>query len=268
MRRFRIESCASALLLAVACILTGPATAPAAPRMAALDYVALGDSYSAGVGAGSYLSSGADCMRSSRSYPALWATAHATSFSFVACNGAHTDDVMSKQLSSLSRRTNLVSITVGGSDAGYAKVMATCALSGTTACLSAVTGARSYIDGTLPGDLDRLYSAIRTRAPAAHVVVLGYPHFYQRPGTCTGGLHDTERAALNSAIDRLNEVIAARATGNGFTFADARTVFTGHEICSASPWLRSIDWLDLTESYHPTSTGQSLGYLPLLAGAV
>jgi lysophospholipase L1-like esterase len=265
MRRFR--SCASALLLAAACILAGPATAPAASRAAALDYVALGDSYSAGVGAGNYLTSGADCLRSSRSYPALWAATHASSFSFTACNGAKTGDVLANQLGPLSARTSLVSLTVGGSDAGYAKVMATCVLPGTTACLSAIASARSYIDGTLPGNLDRLYSAIRSKAPAAHVVVLGYPHFYQLLGTCSGGLQDTERAALNAAIDRLNSVIAAGAAGHGFTFADARTIFTGHEICSTDPWLRSVDWFDLTESYHPTASGQSLGYLPLLSGA-
>ncbi|MHA6759089.1 hypothetical protein [Streptacidiphilus sp. PAMC 29251] len=32
-------------------------------------YAALGDSYSSGVGAGSYLSSGGDCDRSTKSYP-------------------------------------------------------------------------------------------------------------------------------------------------------------------------------------------------------
>src|SRR5512147_512381 len=179
MRRFRTQSCASALVLAAACVLAGPATAPAASKAAAMDYVALGDSYSAGVGAGSYLTSGADCLRSSRAYPALWAAAHASSFSFAACNGARTGDVLADQLGALSARTNLVSITVGGSDAGYAKVMATCVLPGTTACLSAIAGARSFIDTTLPGNLDRLYSAIRGKAPAARVVVLGYPHFYE-----------------------------------------------------------------------------------------
>ncbi|MEU0007189.1 SGNH/GDSL hydrolase family protein [Streptomyces sp. NPDC006314] len=265
MRRSRIASSASAFLLAAACAFAGPTRAPAAPSRAALDYVALGDSYSAGVGAGSYVSSGTGCLRSRRAYPVLWAAAHASSFSFTACNGAGTSDVLAKQLGPLSPRTDLVSISVGGSDSGYAGVMATCVLPGTTACKSAVTRAHSVMDGALPANLDRLYSAIRTKAPAARVVVLGYPHFYQLHGACRGGLHDTERAALNEAVDHLNSVIAKRAAEHGFTFADVRTAFTGHEICSSSPWLRSVDWLNLTESYHPTASGQSLGYLPLLA---
>lgn len=267
MRPFRIQSLAAAALLAGACTLAGPAAAPAAPNRAALDYVALGDSYSAGVGAGDYRTEAANCLRSSRAYPALWAAAHASSFAFAACNGAKTGDVLTKQLGALSGRTNLVSITAGGSDASWAKVMGLCALPGTTGCLSAIATARDYVDKTLPANLDRLYSAIRSKAPAARVVVLGYPHFYQLHGSCSRGLEDSERAALNAAIDHLDGMIAQHATGHGFAFADARTAFSGHEICSAGPWLRSVEVLDLTESYHPNASGQSLGYLPLFTRA-
>ena len=46
-------------------------------------YVALGDSYSSGLGAGSY--SGGSCKRSANAYAQLWANSHAPSaFSFVA----------------------------------------------------------------------------------------------------------------------------------------------------------------------------------------
>ncbi|MFE2076689.1 SGNH/GDSL hydrolase family protein [Streptomyces misionensis] len=266
MRPFRIQSWAAAVLLAGTCALTGPATVPAAqgaPNRTAVAYVALGDSYSAGVGAGSYLGSGAECLRSSKAYPALWASTHASSFAFVACNGARTGDVLAKQLGPLDARTDLVSVTAGGSDASWAKVMGICALPGTTTCMSAVANARDYVDKNLPANLDRLYSAIRAKAPSAHVVVLGYPHFYQLQGTCARGLDDSERAALNAAIDHLDSLIAQRATRHGFTFADARTAFSGHEICSAGPWMHSVELLDLTESYHPTASGQSLGYLPL-----
>ncbi|MFG2606425.1 SGNH/GDSL hydrolase family protein [Streptomyces sp. NPDC048514] len=263
MRRSRTVSCASAFLLAAACTFAGPATAPAASNRTGLDYVALGDSYSSGVGAGSYVPSDASCFRSRQAYPVLWAASHASSFSFTACNGAHTTDVLARQLGPLNGRTDLVSISVGGSDSGYARVMASCVLPGTGVCTSAVTRARTFIDGTLPADLDRLYSAIRRKAPAAHVVVLGYPHFYQLHGACRGGLHDTERSALNAAVDQLDRVIAERAAAHGFTFADVRRVFTGHEICSSSSWLRSVEWRNVVESYHPTAAGQALGYLPL-----
>jgi lysophospholipase L1-like esterase len=265
MRQSRISAGACSLLLAAACAFADPATAQVAPRQAATGYVALGDSYSAGVGAGDYLSSGKECKRSSRAYPVLWAEAHApSSFSFAACNGARASDVLTEQLGHLSARTGLVTLTVGGSDAGFATVMTTCALGGNTRCLAAVAGARDTMDGPLARDLDRLYAAIRDRAPAAHVVVLGYPHLYQLKGTCVLGLADPDRAAVNGAVDHLNEVIAKGAAEYGFTFADVTAAFAGHEICSASPWLRAVDVLAITESYHPTAPGQSLGYLPVL----
>ncbi|MFI2200953.1 SGNH/GDSL hydrolase family protein [Streptomyces sp. NPDC020192] len=265
MRHTRTAACSSALLLATAGLVAAPETAQAAPRTPAVGYVALGDSYSSGVGAGDYLPGRTDCKRSSRAYPSLWAAAHQTAaFAFPACNGARTNDVLTDQLAPLGPRTEMVTLTVGGSDAGFGTVMTTCALGGTTRCLSAVSRARSVMDGTLPRDLDRLYTAIGNRAPAAHVVVLGYPHLYQLKGTCRAGLEDAARAAINNAVDHLDTVIAKRAADHGFTFADVRSAFTGHEICSRIPWLHSVDLLSLTESYHPTAPGQSLGYLPAL----
>ncbi|MGW9030086.1 SGNH/GDSL hydrolase family protein [Streptomyces sp. NPDC055722] len=269
MRQSRIAVRVSSLLLAAAWTFTGATTAQAVPLSVSRGYVALGDSYSAGVGAGGYLASSGDCLRSSRAYPAQWAAAHSvSSFSFAACNGARTGDVLARQLGTLSRRTGLVSITVGGSDSGFAKVMTTCVLRGTTACVTAAAEARRYMDANLPGDLDRLYQAIRSKAPAAHVVVLGYPHLYRLSGMCAIGLSDTARSALNNAVDHLDTVTAKRAADHGFTFADVRRAFTGHEICSANPWLRSVNLLAVTESYHPTDIGQSRGYLPVFAGSV
>ncbi|MFE9098128.1 SGNH/GDSL hydrolase family protein [Streptomyces sp. NPDC007264] len=267
MRQSRIAACMSSFLLAAACTVTGAASAQATPRTAATGYVALGDSYSSGVGTGSYLNSSAGCLRSARAYPALWAAAHApSSFSFTACNGARTSDVLAKQLGPLGTRTGLVSITVGGSDSGFGDVMTTCVLRGNTACQSVVAEARSYMDRTLPHDLDRLYTAIRSKAAAAHVVVLGYPRLYRLKGTCVAGLPEAARSAVNDAVDNLNSVIAKRAADHGFTFADVAPAFSGHEICSGSPWLRSVNWLAPVESYHPTVLGQSEGYLPVFSG--
>ena len=263
MRQSRIAAGASSLLLTAACALTSTTTAQAAPHSAAKGYVALGDSYSSGVGAGTYLGSSGNCLRSSRAFPALWAAAHARSpFSFTACNGARTSDVIGGQLGPLNTRTGLVSVTAGGSDAGFGHVMTTCVLRGTGACLSAVTGARTYMDKTLPRNLDRLYTAISRKAPAAHVVVMGYPHLYKLNGSCAAGLTETARSAVDKAVDELDTVIAKRAADHGFTFADVRGAFHGHEICSTSPWVRSINLLALTESYHPTALGHSRGYFP------
>ncbi len=267
MRRSRFAAYVTSLLLAVGFSLAGTAAAQASPLAAATGYVALGDSYSAGVGAGGHISSSGDCSRSTKAYPYLWQAAHApASFSFMACSSAVTTDVINSQLGTLSASTGLVSITIGGNDAGFGDVMTTCVIQSDSVCLSRIATAKAYVDSTLPGRLDNVYSAISAKAPSAHVVVLGYPRFYQLGTTCLG-LSRTKRSAINGAADYLDAAIAKRAADHGFTFGDVRTAFSSHEICSADSWLHSVNWLNISESYHPTAAGQSGGYLPALSGA-
>ncbi|AEN10913.1 MULTISPECIES: SGNH/GDSL hydrolase family protein [unclassified Streptomyces] len=229
---------------------------------AGANYVALGDSYSSGVGAGSYTSESGDCQRSTKSYPYLWAAANApSSFTSVACSGATTSSVSSGQLGALSSSTTLVSVTAGGNDVGFADVMQTCVLQSEATCVARVNTAVSQAQNTLPARLDSLYSGIHTRSPQAHVVVLGYPRFYKLSGSCIAGLTENERSAINNASEILNGVIAKRAANAGFTFSSVVDEFTGHELCSGDPWLHSVT-LPITNSYHPKAIGQSNGYLP------
>ncbi|MFI6349287.1 SGNH/GDSL hydrolase family protein [Streptomyces sp. NPDC050560] len=269
MRRSRIAAYVSAAFLAAACALGGAQAASASNDLAAGGYVALGDSYSSGVGSGSYTSESGDCKRSTLAYPQLWASANSpSSFDFEACSGARTGDVLANQLGGLGADTGLVSISIGGNDAGFSDVMTTCVLSSDSGCLDRIDEAVSYVDNTLPGALDQVYDAISAGAPSAHVVVLGYPHFYKLDGDCVVGLSEAKRAAINSASDEMNSVTKARAAAHGFTFADVTGNFSGHEICSGDEWLHSLDWGDISDSYHPTAEGQSGGYLPALNGAV
>ncbi|MFI0240744.1 SGNH/GDSL hydrolase family protein [Streptomyces sp. NPDC016845] len=268
MRRFRLAAYVTSFLFATAAALTGAGAAHASGTAAATGYVALGDSYSSGVGSGSYDSASGNCKRSSKAYPALWAAAHSpSSFNFTACSGARTADVLSGQLGPLGSGTGLVSISIGGNDAGFADVMTTCVLNSESTCINRVNQARAYVTSTLPGNLDKVYSAISAKAPAAHVVVLGYPRFYKLGGSCIAGLSDAKRSAINSAADLLNSTIAKRVADHGFTYGDVAARFTGHEICSGSAWLHSVNWGNIGESYHPTAAGQSGGYLPELTSA-
>ncbi|WP_415948869.1 SGNH/GDSL hydrolase family protein [Streptomyces sp. KLOTTS4A1] len=267
MRPARITAYVTSLFLALGLALTG-ASAAVGAEAAAERYVALGDSYSSGVGAGSYDSSSGNCKRSTRAYPRLWANANApASFNFDACSGATTSTVVNSQLGHLNSTTSLVSISVGGNDAGFADVMTTCVLQSESNCVNRVNQAKAYVDSTLPGRLDNAYSAIRSRASTAHVVVLGYPRFYKLNGSCWFGLTEGERAAINGAADHLNAAIAKRAADHGFTFASVVPAFTGHEICSGDAWLHSVKWTNMGESYHPTASGQSGGYLPAFSAA-
>src|ERR1700743_1987189 len=135
-------------------------SASAQPSAApATRYVALGDSYSSGDGAGSY--SGGSCDRSAYAYPQQGADAHGpAAFALVACAGATTGDVLSSQVSALSASTTLVSISIGGNDVGFSSVMETCVLESTSSCQSAVAGAEAKAANPLPSELDRVVPTI------------------------------------------------------------------------------------------------------------
>lgn len=234
-----------------------------AANAAGANYVALGDSYASGVGAGSYTSESGSCLRSTLAYSKLWANSHApSSYRSVACSGAKTSDVNANQLSALSSATTLVSVTIGGNDVGFAKVMQDCVLYGTDTCVSEVNAAENKARTQLPAWLDTTYNGIRGRAPNARVVVVDYPRFYHDLWYCVG-LSSTSRNKINEGADVLDGVISSAAARHGFQFADVRAAFAnGHEICDGSSWLHSIDWDNVVQSYHPTAAGQSGGYLP------
>ena len=266
MRRSTLLAGLLSLSTAVVVVL-GSATAANA---SSYSYVALGDSYSSGVGSGSYdLSS--SCDRSSNAYPALYNSATSpSSFTFVACSGAKATDIESSQLSSLSSSTTLVSLTDGGNDAGFSSVMEDCILESDSGCVSAVDSAESYVENTLPGVLNTLYSDIRADSPNAHVVVLGYPEFYDlaNSSSCVG-LDSTKRTAINGGADDLDSTISSEVGSFGnFSFVDVRSYFSGHQLCDSDPWLHSLNISDISESYHPTSDGQSQAYLPAFESGV
>lgn len=257
-----------AVVMAVAALPVVAVAAPAAAQ-SSVNYVALGDSYASGVGAGDYSSSGGSCDQSAYSYSALWAAANdPASYVTEACSGATTEDVISSQLSALSSSTTLVSVTVGGNDVGFSSVMETCVLLPTSFCVSAVNSADAEAEADLPGDLDTMLADISADAPNAKVVVVGYPEFYDLANSsgCIG-LSTTDRTDLNQGAAVLDSVLQAAAQRYGDVFADVRPDFAGHQICDSDSYLNSVDWLDLGVSYHPTEAGQADAYEPTFAAA-
>lgn len=258
--RRRAGSLAAAIALAV--LLLVPAFARAQR------YVALGDSYSSGAGTRTYYSDSGACHRSPRAYPALVASWLAASLSFSACSGAKTADVLANQLGPLSLSTGYVTISIGGNDAGFSSVITKCALPWPVSCGGAIGNAQSYIRNTLPGRLNSVYSAIRSRAPNARVAVVGYPRLFNGED-CNAGtfFSSSEQARLNQTADQLATTESGRASAYGFRFVDPRAAFSGHAVCDDAEWLNGLS-SPLIESYHPSPTGQSSGYAPLVYGAL
>jgi len=245
------------------------AVAVPASAQSNVKYVALGDSYSSGVGAGSYIGSSGSCDRSTKAYSALWDTANQpAAYASVACSGATTSTVISGQLSALHSATTLVSITIGGNDVGFSSTMETCVLSSTSSCVKAIDAGEAKIANQLPGELNSVLGDIRADAPNARVVVLDYPELYDlsKSSSCIG-LSTTDRTDLNQAADELDSQVQAAAGRFGDVFADVRSAFAGHEICDSGSWLHAVNFLDISESYHPTASGQSGAYYPVFSAA-
>lgn len=230
---------------------------PAASAAAAPQYVALGDSYSSGVGTRVFYEESGECDRSPDAYGPKIAAAKGYTLSFQACSGAKTGEVISKQLGTLSSTTSLVTITIGGNDAGFSNVILNCALYYFT-CGSAISEADTYIKNTLPGLLETTYKDIRAKATTAKVIVLGYPKLFTAEGkTCNVNfLTSGNEKKMNESAQLLDSVIKGRVEAAKFTFVNPTSAFLSHEVCSSSEWLNGQSD-PLSESYHPNVSGQA-----------
>ncbi len=216
-------------------------------------YVALGDSYASGVGAGPYVSGSGNCLRSGRSYPYLLGRPVAAQR---ACAGARTGDVLARQLTPFGSAARLVTITIGGNDAGFIDVIQACLTARYAACDARVDRADRFIRSSLASRLARVYTAIRRRSAEARIVVAGYPRlFAHRACRAAGGIDVRKQVRLNQSGDLLARTIAAEVRGHpGFRFADVRNAFRGHGICSRAPWILGLSD-PLFASFHPNAAG-------------
>ncbi|MFG1813914.1 SGNH/GDSL hydrolase family protein [Kribbella sp. NPDC049174] len=248
-----IASLLSAAALGAAMLLS-----PGIAHAAAPNYVALGDSYASGVGTRSYIADSGSCQRSTRAYPYIDAARIGANLTFVACSGARVADVTANQLSAVTAAANLVSVQVGGNDAGFSSVITECAKpSWLGDCTGAINNAQAIINNTLPGRLNSLYGSIKSKAPSARVVVVGYPRLFN--GTdCNAGtfFSPTEMTRLNQTADLLNSKVAASASAAGFSFVNPTSAFIGHAVCGSPEWINGLS-NPVSESYHPNVSGQT-----------
>lgn len=217
------------------------------------NYVAQGDSYASGTGTREYYDSG--CQRSNHSYAKQLAAQMGMNLSHVACSGARIPDVRANQLGALSAATNLVTISIGGNDAGFSSVITQCAKPWPWTCTTEINNARNFINNTLPGQLNTLYTEIETRAPNAQVVVVGYPRLFNgEECNLATRISPGEQTSLNGVADLLATKISAAAAAHGFDFVDARAPFNTHRICDDVEWVNGLS-NPIGESYHPNRIG-------------
>lgn len=268
-------------------------------------YVALGDSFQSGEGAYHYASNtdrdGNYCHRSENAYPQLLAKRGVVNLDldFRACSGAliddlTTDEVREKippydegaQLDALGPDTKLVTVGIGGNDAGFADVIKNCVVAdsiGTwlTNHLSFLGAAckdllgdqvNDKLDSLDHGDIHkklvRLYRDIRKQAPYARVVVVSYPRFFNLDGGDVFHLCEGIRAQsaqmLNDAVIQADGSIGVAAVRAGFDYVNMQDVLDGHEQCDDDPAINGLRWISPSkgisapESYHPNKLGHKL----------
>jgi hypothetical protein len=162
---------------------TGVAAANPATASGQLNYVNMGDSYSAGSGIlPPALGSDLRCARSSRSWAHDIARTHDYRLTDVSCGGATTADYTGSQypgvrpqLDALSPATQLVTMTIGGNDNGvFAGVLADC---GTAAALTlGLLGAIPLLAYVIPGFAQA--SVFGVRLPWLLLGVLPFPMMF------------------------------------------------------------------------------------------
>jgi lysophospholipase L1-like esterase len=227
----------------------------ASPASAAPAYTALGDSYASGQGIGYYYNDGTSCWRSPYAYPVIDAQRLGASLTFAACSGARTYDVRDRQLGSLSATTTYITVQVGGNDAGFGTVIEQCAKPWPYTCWTEISNANYFIRNTLPGRLNELYGRIRTKAPYARVVVVGYPRLFNgEECNAVSRISPGEQSELNKTADLLSTTVKGRAVAAGFIYVDVIPAFIGHAVCDDVEWINGASW-PLSESYHPSRAG-------------
>uniref|UniRef100_A0AB33JYV3 SGNH/GDSL hydrolase family protein n=1 Tax=Kitasatospora sp. CMC57 TaxID=3231513 RepID=A0AB33JYV3_9ACTN len=260
-------------------VTSGTDPAVQAPPTAGGPYVALGDSYTSGLGIAPEAGVPAGCHRSTVNYPALVAKElKPAAFTDVSCSSATTADLTAAQrvpdgsnppqLDALSAATRLVTVGIGGNDVGFLEVLSRCATAGLTGtdCRSVFAAA----DGT-----DEVTRRIATagervatvlaetgrRAPAAKVLVVGYPALLPAdPAACTGAFGFTVAAAdlryLVGKFAELNAELKRRAQAAGARFVD--TVSVGHDMCAGvgTRWIEPPRPAPGLAAVHPNAAGE------------
>ncbi|PRY57026.1 lysophospholipase L1-like esterase [Knoellia remsis] len=227
-----------------------------------LPYVALGDSYAAGVGGGPGRS---ECWRAFAGYPVSVARSLGVDLAYQACLGATVANVVEDQVAALGPETTHVSLTIGGNDAGFVPVLVECAKPAwMTDSDRVLDEASALVTQELPGRLDALLGRVREGAPTAELVLTAYPVIFN--GTDCNALtffSPHEMSRIERGTGELADVISAAAAKVGARFVDPRAAFDGHAVCDAVEWINGVGW-PLEESYHPNGAGHE-AYARLVA---
>lgn len=263
-----ILCCALALLTACA-----PTAATQVVVQPTINYVALGDSYSAGpLIAPAAKRQPVLCGRSQANYAGyLAAYLRVRSLADVACSGATTADLYASQsvrmglpqnrgtetapqLDSVTAKTDLVTIGLGGNDFQLFQNV-----------LKALLGKGDISTkfrqaDAIQANIEKAIDAIHERAPHARVIVVGYLRVLPENGVCPALPVTLVKIKQADAIQRkINASLATAARTKDATFIDSYALSSGHDMCSgAQAWVNGLN-TDLLKAaaFHPFRAGMN-----------
>ena len=230
------------------------AASPASARIAGdgvgpIRYVAMGDSYSAATGVLPLEANDQpQCLRSERNYPSVIASRLGARLNDVSCGAADTShffepqyDNVPRQLAALGRRTELVTMTIGGNDSSvFSNAITQC---GSAAATTLGRGnpceemyGRSFVrtirQKTFPS-LKRALRAVHRKAPNARVAILSYPWIMPKRVGCYPQMPVARGDVpyLREIQRVLNRVVRRAAEATDTVYVGLNRASNGHDAC-------------------------------------
>ena len=230
-----------------------------------IDYVALGDSFSAGPFIGAMRTDPQGCARSRDNYPAFLADwLDVASYTDVTCSAAVTDDLYAPmtmfdgnrarpQLDAVTAETDLVTIGMGGNDFAIYDSLIKCQ-DGAPCDVAGLTASARKVAGNIEKAVRRIQSA----APDASVYVVGYPDILPTEGTCGAvGVPADVLGPVADIAGQLNASLRRGATAAGASYVDMEAVSEGHDVCAKGrAWVNGPRFrAGIAAPFHPKVNG-------------
>jgi hypothetical protein len=276
----------TAIAAAAAALLAGhaagpaPAAATSAPQ-GYTEYVALGDSFSAGPLIPQQRPDSIVCVKSTNNYPAFLATYFGMPrFTDVTCSGAETPDMRTRQrtivpgpapapqLDALTPSTDLVTLGIGGNDFGlFGSMISTCEEVRSRNPEGAPCKRHFTVDGVdtkkrdarrIQARVGRVVREIRARSPRADVFLLGYPRLLPLTGTCAEVPFAAGDYVWGNEVEvLLNRSIRRAAENNGASYINLYPASRGRDACAGdAAWVNGSEVKPLeAANFHPYLQG-------------
>lgn len=145
------------------------------------------------------------------------------------------------QMGALNADTSLVTLTFGGNDLGFTPVIQSCVfpILGRGNCQAQWdtkirADIQSLADPSNSAGWPQLFQKIKSLAPNAEVVALGYPHLVTGNSYCmsNGYIGGSDQAWLNQIGDLIDQTLATTAKAYGVDYLSTTPIFAGHELCT------------------------------------